>query len=208
MINLEKNLFYLHEKTSAGVCNLVNRITSINKRTFPFIYLRCPVFYRRKKRSHFEKLCKKVMERLSLWQHKLLSFGGRYILIANVLQSMLIYLLSAMNPPVSVTNQLHKIFDMLFQENTIGPKIRIGFLGITYAIPKRRGICFKSLQTVTKDLCAKLWSNFRTSNSSLQSDFIWNKYCKKFHPIIAKRCGTSHVQRKLIAAREKVEHNI
>lgn len=58
------------------------------------------------------------MKRMSLRQNKLLSFGGRYVLITSVLQSMPIYLLSDMCPPVSIVNQLHKIFYKLFCANT------------------------------------------------------------------------------------------
>jgi len=88
MINLEKSLFYLHEKTPVRVCKRIKRLTGIKQGNFPFIYLGCPVFYGKKNKSHFEELIKKVMKRLNLWQNKLLTFGGRYILITHVLQSM------------------------------------------------------------------------------------------------------------------------
>ncbi|XP_049368399.1 uncharacterized protein LOC125833298 [Solanum verrucosum] len=47
-----------------------------------------------------------------------------------------------------------------------------------------------------------------TSTSSLWSAFMWNKYCKKHHPVIAIGWGASHVWRKMIVVREEVEHNI
>ncbi|XP_060200399.1 uncharacterized protein LOC132628652 [Lycium barbarum] len=50
------------------------------------------------------------------------AFGRRYILIAHVLQKMLVYLLSAMNPLKGVINQLHKIFAKFFWSNTAGVK--------------------------------------------------------------------------------------
>lgn len=37
---------------------------------------------------------------------------------------------------------------------------------------------------------------------------MWNKYCKKLHPIIAQGYGASHVWRKMTTVREEVEHNI
>lgn len=140
MINLEKSLFYLHEKTPTGVCNIVKRITEINKGTFPLTYLGCSVFYEGKKRAYFEELIKKVMKRLILQQHKLSFFGERYILIVNVLQLMPIYLLSARSPPVSVINHLHKIFAQFIQAILLELKISIGFLGIICVIPKRKGV--------------------------------------------------------------------
>lgn len=122
MVNLEKSLFYLHEETLVGVVNLVKRITGINKGTFPFTYFGCPVVNGRKKKVYFKDLIKKVVKRLSLWKHKLLSFRERYILISNIQQSMPIYLFSAMSPSVSVINQLYKIFAKIFWANTTGAK--------------------------------------------------------------------------------------
>lgn len=55
-----------------------------------------------------------------LWQNKWLSYGGRFILIANVVQSMPIYLLSTMNPPKKVIDQLHQIFANFFWSKTGG----------------------------------------------------------------------------------------
>lgn len=48
------------------------------------------------------------------WQNKLLSYGGRYILIRHVLQSIPIYTLSAMNTPKGLLEQLHKVFAKFF----------------------------------------------------------------------------------------------
>lgn len=107
LINRDKSLFYLHEKTLIGMCLKIKRTIGIAQDSFPFTYLGCPILYGRKKKCFFEDLVKNVMKRLSLWQNKLLSFGGRYILIAHVLQSIPIYLLSAMNP-------IHKIFAKFF----------------------------------------------------------------------------------------------
>lgn len=37
---------------------------------------------------------------------------------------------------------------------------------------------------------------------------MWNKYCKKVHPIIAYGPGISHVWKKLIEVRVEAEHQI
>lgn len=59
MVNLDKSLFYLHEKVPTAVGSQIRRITSIRQGNFPFTYLGCPIFYGRKKKSHFEELIKK-----------------------------------------------------------------------------------------------------------------------------------------------------
>ncbi|WMV39051.1 hypothetical protein MTR67_032436 [Solanum verrucosum] len=207
MVNLDKSFVYLREKVPLGVCRKIKRITSIKQGSFPFTYLGCPIFYGRKNRTYFESLIKKVMKRISSWQNILLSFGGRYVLISNVLQSLLIYILSAMNPPACVITQLHRIFAKFFWANTTGAKNKhwVGWDKMCY--PRReRGMRCRSIQDVSKALFAKLWWNFRTSTNTLWESFMWNKYCKKHHPIIVH--GTSHVWRRMTSIREEVEHEI
>ncbi|KAH0701736.1 hypothetical protein KY290_016740 [Solanum tuberosum] len=66
---------------------------------------------------------------------------------------------------------------------------------------------FKSLFDISNALFAKLWWMFRTQ-TSLWSTFMWNKYCKKHHPVMAHNRGASQVWRKMIWVREDVEHEI
>lgn len=113
-IIVAKSYIYLHDNVPYAICQNVKRLTSIAQGTFPFTYLGYPVFFGRRKMIYFEDLLKKVAKRVMGWQNKLLTFGGRYILIMHVLQSMLIYFLSAMNPPKGIIEQLHKIFSKFF----------------------------------------------------------------------------------------------
>lgn len=57
---------------------------------------------------------KKVSRRVMTWHSKLLTYGGRYILISSILQSMPIYLMSAMNLLKGVIDLLHKIMSKFF----------------------------------------------------------------------------------------------
>ncbi|KAH0713632.1 hypothetical protein KY289_009591 [Solanum tuberosum] len=209
MINLDKSLFYLHEKVPVGTWRQIRKITGIKQGFFPFTYLGCPIFYGRRNRSHFEALIKKVLRRISLWQNRLLSFGSSYVLISHVLQSMPIYVLSAMNPPTCVINQLHRIFAKFFWANTVGSKNKHWVAWDKMCYPKTEGgLGWRSLHDVSKALFAKLWWNFRTATNSLWATYMWNKYCKKHHPIFAQGFSTSHVWRKMTAIREEVEHEI
>nr|XP_016436408.1 PREDICTED: uncharacterized protein LOC107762555 [Nicotiana tabacum] len=108
-INKEKSSVYMHEKAHADEVNIVYLITEFQRKYFPFSYLGCPIFYSRRK-DFYKRIIFKVHERLSSWKGKLLSIGGRAVLIAHVLESMPIHLLSAVNPSVYVINQLHKMF--------------------------------------------------------------------------------------------------
>ncbi|WMV08192.1 hypothetical protein MTR67_001577 [Solanum verrucosum] len=119
-------------------------------------------------------------------------------------------MLSAMNLPVGVINQLHKIFAKFCWGNTTGSKNKHWWVaGDKMCYPKEEGgLGLRSLHDVAKALFAKLWWNFRTATSSLWASYMWNKYCKKHHPIIAQGFGASHVWRKMVLIREEVEHEI
>lgn len=51
LINLDKSLFYLHEKIPIGMCNKIKRITGIASESFPFTYFRCPIFIEERRRA-------------------------------------------------------------------------------------------------------------------------------------------------------------
>ncbi|XP_070055164.1 uncharacterized protein [Nicotiana tomentosiformis] len=54
---------------------------------------------RRKNVSLFDRMLVKIVKKLNGWQGKLMSTGGKIILLKHILQSMPTYILSAMNPP-------------------------------------------------------------------------------------------------------------
>ncbi|KAG5592921.1 hypothetical protein H5410_043435 [Solanum commersonii] len=87
------------------------------------------------------------------------------------------------------------------------------YLGCPIFYGRRRIAHYEDLiKKVTKRVMG--WQNRlltyggRTATNSLWSEFIWNKYCKKWHPIMAQGIGASHVWKKIIKIREDVEHNI
>ncbi|XP_059314688.1 uncharacterized protein LOC132065353 [Lycium ferocissimum] len=206
--NKDKSSFYLHEKVPVNIVRRVRRKTGMRKCSFPFTYLGCPVFYGRRKIVYYDSLIKKVMNKVMSWQNRMLSFGGRYILIAHVLQTMPVYLLFAMNPLKGVIDQLHKIFAKFFWSNTAGVKGKHWVAWDKMCLPKDEGVlCFRPLHDISKALFAKVCWNFRTS-IYLWGAFTGNKYFLKPHHVIAQDKGASHAWKKIVAVREEVEHQI
>lgn len=113
-INKFKSSFYLHDNTPLSVAIRLRRLTGIKQGNFSFLYLGCLVFYGRNRICCFEKLVRKIARRIFSWHNKLLSFGGRQILIRHVLHIMPVYLLIVMNPPkknnISDTSIAGKVF--------------------------------------------------------------------------------------------------
>ncbi|XP_060210567.1 uncharacterized protein LOC132637503 [Lycium barbarum] len=192
LVNTDKSCYYTHHKVSAIVNNKIKRHTNMRNGSFPFTYFGCPVFYGRRKLIYYEDLIKKLTKRIFSWQNRLLSFGGRYVLVNHVLQTMPVYLMSAMNPPSGVIKQLHKIFAKFFWCNTVGVKRKHWVAWDKLCLPKDEGgIGLRSLTDISNALFVKLWWNFRCGRS-FWSSYMLNKYCKKWHPTMAIDRGGSH----------------
>lgn len=162
----------MYHSTRNEVVNKVQRIKGTCRQDFPFTYLGCPIFYARRKIDYFQGLIKKILDKLQSWKGKLLSIGGRAVLISHVLQSVPIHFLLAVNPHSCVINKLHKIFAQFFWSNSVGGKGRHWAFQDTLSLPcEEGGLGFISLHDVSKALFCKLWWNFRTK-PTLWSSFM------------------------------------
>ncbi|XP_060190740.1 uncharacterized protein LOC132620020 [Lycium barbarum] len=97
-MNRDKSCFYMYKTCAMSLVQDVTQITGFTRGEFSFKYLGYPIFHSRKKKAYYNDLIKKVKDKLQNWKGKLMSFGGKVVLINNVLQSMTMYLLSAMVP--------------------------------------------------------------------------------------------------------------
>ncbi|XP_060182538.1 uncharacterized protein LOC132612249 [Lycium barbarum] len=208
LINKAKSSVYLHDRVDEEIFRQVERVTGIARKEFPVIYLGCPIYYARSKMSFYSELIAKVRNRLQGWKGKLLSFGGRAILLKHVLQAMPMHLLSAVDPPSFVIKKLHKVFAQFFWSNTVGERGRHWTGWDIVCLPcDEGGLGFRSLSDMSMALFAKLWWNFRTK-PSLWSYFMSNKYLKKNNSILVSWKKGSHSWRKMLQARDLIDHKI
>lgn len=61
-------------------------------------YLGCPTYIGRQRAIYYSDLVSKVLNSITGWQTKMLSYGGRVVLVKHVLQSLPIHLLSFVCP--------------------------------------------------------------------------------------------------------------
>jgi hypothetical protein len=73
---------------------------------FPIRYLGIPIHYRRLTIAEWKLVEERLQKRLSSWKGKLLSLGGRLVLINSVLTNMVLYMLSFFILPKGI---LHKL---------------------------------------------------------------------------------------------------
>ncbi|XP_059292200.1 uncharacterized protein LOC132045634 [Lycium ferocissimum] len=87
-------------------------------------------------------------------------------------------------------------------------EVNIGLHGRRIAIPKIRVVWDSDIYMTFQKLCfAKLWWKLRTTGT-LWSNFMWNKYCKRFRPTAVQWKGGSHTWKMMLQARDEIEQNI
>ena len=99
----------MHPRLGPRRGRLIRQVTGFQKREFPIRYLGCPLFIGRRKKEHFVEVYKGVVNRILSWKHRILSPGGRVVLLKHVLSSMPIHLLAAVVPPKGVLRELERI---------------------------------------------------------------------------------------------------
>ena len=84
-INQSKSSFYVKGQTSVSHKTIVQSITGFPPRQFSFTYLGCLVYVGGVRIWYFDDMIRKIRGRISRWENRLLSFGGKLVLIQHVL---------------------------------------------------------------------------------------------------------------------------
>lgn len=137
-VNMNKSYFLTAPNTGASRINKMREATGFMDKNFPFTYLGCPIYVGRKKIFYFEDLLSKIVKRLNGWQGRMLSYGGRLILIKHVLQSLPTYTLVALNPPKGILNLMEKHWQVVFGLQLVINQNIIGVLGRIYVFLKKK----------------------------------------------------------------------
>ena len=122
-INKQKSCFLLHPGLSPHRCRIIRHLTRFQRREFPIRYLGCPLFTGRRKKEYFEEICKCVVNRILSWKQRILSPGGRVVLLKHVLSSLPIHLLAAASPPKGVLWEMERVMAaFLWGVSEFGPR--------------------------------------------------------------------------------------
>ena len=82
--------------------------------TIPFVYLRLLIGGDSRRLNFWKPVVDRIVARLSSWNHKFLSFGGRLTLLKSVLSSLPVYFLSFFKAPTGIISPLESIFNFFF----------------------------------------------------------------------------------------------
>jgi len=85
-------------------------VMNCRRGTIPFIYLGLPIGGDSRKLSFWKPVVDRIVSRLSKWNNKFLSFGGRLVLLKFVLSSLPVYFLSFFKAPGGIISSIESIF--------------------------------------------------------------------------------------------------
>nr|XP_027120658.1 uncharacterized protein LOC113737662 [Coffea arabica] len=109
-VNCQKSCFVTHDKLSPARRRVVSQVSGFQAKSLPLKYLGCTLYFGRRRCSYFFDICSSVAKRVLSWKEKLLSPGGRLVLIRSVLSSLPLHILAVTVPPKGVLHTLEKVF--------------------------------------------------------------------------------------------------
>lgn len=205
-INLAKSSFYMADTTITQKINQVKSILNIPHKKFPIIYLGAPLFKGAARRSYFQPILDKLRNMISIWKNKLLSQGGRLILIKHVLSSIPIHILSAVTPPKSVIQDIERLIANFFWgESEVGKRRHwIAWANLTRPVSEG-GIGIRSIFDIQLALKLKLcWKVY--TKKGVWSWYINHCYLSQHHFFHCPITG-SPSWRKLLLCRFWLKEN-
>ena len=209
LINGDKSHFMLHSSAFNSTRDRIKRLTGFKQNQGPITYLGCPLFVGRPRNVYFSDLINKVVSRITGWQTKQLSYGGKAVLSKHVLQALPIHLLSAVIPPKTIIRQIQMLIADFFWgwKNDRKKYHRSSWKNLSYPY-EEGGIGMRNLQDVCKSFQFKHWWSFRTKQT-LWGDFLRAKYCQRANPVNKKwDTGQSLMWKNMLDTRQQMEQHI
>ncbi|XP_035541522.1 uncharacterized protein LOC118344586 [Juglans regia] len=181
ILNKSKSAIFFSNKIPAHRKSSLLHLTGFSEGSFPFKYLGVPIVVGRLKVCDFGELIGKVSKKIAGWKMKLLSAGGRVILLRHVLSSMATHLLAVLPVPNGVFKVLNRIMSSFFWGNSDGRGKRkwVAWKNICYPT-EEGGLGIRDFGDVQRALHMKFaWHLLR--GQSLWADFFKGKYVKGIH---------------------------
>ena len=89
-------------------------VMNCRRGTIPFVYLGLPIGGDSRKFAFWKPIVDRIVSRLSSWNHRFLSFGGRLVLLKAVMSSLPVYFLSFFKAPAGIISSIESIFKKFF----------------------------------------------------------------------------------------------
>ncbi|KAL9670332.1 hypothetical protein QQ045_007883 [Rhodiola kirilowii] len=165
-------------------------------------YLGVPLLLNRKRSDTFQSLLDKLWSKTQGWKNRLLSVGGKHILVSSVPNTIPLYWLSCFSLPDKVIRKIHTIMSNFWWQQTGGTKpvhwIRADILRKS---KEEGGLDFVNFKCLNKALLAKQCWRIVNNEHLLVSRLLKAKYFHNCHLLESTvRQHASHVWQSLRSA--------
>ncbi|WRX14697.1 Reverse transcriptase domain - like 10 [Theobroma cacao] len=207
-VNHQKSCFITANGCPMTRRQIIAHTTGFQHKTLPVIYLGAPLHKGPKKVALFDSLISKIRDRISGWENKTLSPGGRITLLRSVLSSLPMFLLQVLKPPVVVIEKIERLFNsFLWGDSTNGKRIHwVAWHKLTFPCSEG-GLDIRRLIDMFDAFSMKLWWRFQTCDG-LWTKFLRTKYCMGQIPhYVRPKLHDSPVWKRMVKDREVVIQN-
>jgi hypothetical protein len=202
-INFHKSeLFFFGEALNDA--SLYADLFGCGQGQFPIRYLGIPIHYRRLTLAEWKCVEERLQKRLSSWKGKLLSLGGRLILINSVLTNMVLYMISFFLLPKGVLHRLDYYRSRFFwQGDSEKKKYRLVKWSVVCTPKDQGGLGIHDLQVKNTALLGK-WLYKLLTEDGMWQILLKRKYVgsKALSQVFWKQ-GDSHFWAGLMATKPK-----
>jgi hypothetical protein len=191
-INFHKSELFCFGETKDRAEEYVN-LFGCKEGIFPFRYLGIPMTHRKLSNKDWRLVEERFQKKLSSWKGKLLSYGGRIVLINSVLSSLPMFMMSFFRIPKGVREKLDYYRSRFFwQCDEHKKKYRLAKWSIIHKPKSIGGLGVIDLDTQNKCLLSK-WLFKLLNEDGLWQQILRRKYLKnKTLSHVEKRKGDSH----------------
>ncbi|EOY06956.1 Uncharacterized protein TCM_021518 [Theobroma cacao] len=207
-VNHQKSCFITANGCSMTRRQIIAHTTGFQHKILPIIYLGAPLHKVPKKVALFDSLITKIRDRISGWENKTLSPGGRITLLRSVLSSLPMYLLQVLKPPMVVIEKIERLFNsFLWGDSTNGKRIHwVAWHKLTFPCSEG-GLDIRRLIDMFDAFSMKLWWRFQTCDG-LWTNFLRTKYCMGQIPhYVQPKLHDSQVWKRMVKSREVAIQN-
>ena len=170
---------------------------------FPINYLGIPIHFRRLTIAQWKHVEERLQKRLSSWKGKLLSLGGRLVLINSVLTNMVLYMISFFPLPKGVLHRLDYFRSRFFwQGDSEKKKYRLAKWDVVCRPKDHGGLGIHDLQVKNRALLGKWLFKLLTEDGVWQT-LLRRKYVgSSALSQVSWKSGDSHFWAGLMATKK------
>src|SRR4051812_17682988 len=201
-INFHKSELFCFGEAQDGTAQYVE-IFGCEQGQFPIKYLGIPIHYRILSNAEWKHVEERLQKRLGSWKGKLLSLGGRLVLINSVLTNMVLYMISFFPLPKGVLHRLDYFRSRFFwQGDNEKKKYRLAKWNVVCRPKDQGGLGIHDLQVKNSALLSKWLFKLLTPDGVWQT-LLKQKYIgtKALSQVVWKP-GDSHFWAGLMATKK------